>query len=177
MFNYSCPHFPPITLLCPTHLPHSILPLPLFLSMGLSYMLFDLNYLPHNLAKKAVVNHFFMYTHTHTRRNYYSTLYDFNSVKARWVEDWCSWPNRTQIRERWVEHRVEQACDSRVEEIISREKGGTEGAGPCPFDHTLAEPKRGKEKKKRMITWFWSFEIWYLYSITPMTSILCRSVL
>ena len=29
LFNYSCPHFSPITLSCPTHLPHPILPAPL----------------------------------------------------------------------------------------------------------------------------------------------------
>ena len=36
LFNYSCSHFPPITLSHPTHphLPHSVLPTPLPVSMG-----------------------------------------------------------------------------------------------------------------------------------------------
>ena len=43
LFNCSCPHFPLITFPRPTHphLPHSILPLQLSLSMGPSYMFLD----------------------------------------------------------------------------------------------------------------------------------------
>ena len=65
-FNYSCPHFPPIPLHCPTHphFPHSI-PTLLSLSMGPLYMFLDnpspsfLHYLP-PLSPLVTVSLFFI---------------------------------------------------------------------------------------------------------------------